>query len=273
MSILRGNLQSISLTDVVQLLHVNRKTGKLQVTQGKLTGTLYVVNGDVVHAETPQVLGESAAFDILEWDKGEFEFVATRFKAPTTIKRSVQDLLMEAAHTTDSRRHLRGIFPNLHAVPWPTVHEPHLTAGLRLYNEDRRVLPFLDGYRTFLEVMASSEQSEVSVLQTCATLKGAGRLALLEPNISVSVVPLKTGLFKRGGHVELSKEHEAQWLDQGPYGANPISAVRIIWPDGLAVEQVQFVKGMAEHSLGIPKELMQSWGLPEGMFVTVRPTP
>jgi hypothetical protein len=47
MSNLRGNLQSISLTDVVQLLHVNRKTGKLYVINGKRTETLFVVNGDV----------------------------------------------------------------------------------------------------------------------------------------------------------------------------------------------------------------------------------
>ena len=33
MSTLRGNLQSLSLTDVVQLLHVNRKTGKLPLSQ------------------------------------------------------------------------------------------------------------------------------------------------------------------------------------------------------------------------------------------------
>jgi len=273
MSTLRGNLQSISLTDVVQLLHVNRKTGKLQVDQGKMSGTLYVFNGDVVHAETPQVQGESAAFEILEWDQGEFEFIACKFKAPTSIKRSLQDLLMEAARTTDSRKHLRGIFPNLHLVPWPTIHEPQLTAGLKLYAEDRKVLPFLDGYRTFKEVLAVSEQSEVAVLQTCATLKAAGRLLLLEPHVSLSVTSLKTGFFKKGGFVELSKAVESRWLGQGPYGASPITSVRITWPGGVAVEAVQFAKSRVDQTVGIPKELMQAWGLPEGMYVTIRPTP
>lgn len=273
MSTLRGNLQSISLMDVVQLLHVNRKTGKLLVNQEKVSGILFVLNGDVVHAETPQVLGESAAFDILEWDRGEFEFITTKFKAPTTIKRSVQDLLMEAARTMDSRKHLRGIFPNLNLVPWPTLAEPQLTAGLKLYAEDRKVLPYLDGYRTFLEVMTVSQQNEVSVLQTCATLQGAGRLGILKPNASLSVTPLKTGFFKKSDHVEIAKVHETTWAAQGPYGASPITNVRILWPEGPAVEQVQFVKGMDETTIGIPRELMQSWGLPEGMFVTIRPTP
>lgn len=271
MSTLRGNLSSISLMDVVQLLNVNRKTGKLLVNQGKMSGVLYVLNGDVVHAETPQVVGESGAFEILEWDKGEFEFITTKFKAPTTIKRSVPDLLMEAARTADSRKHLRSIFPSLQVVPWPTLKEPQLTQGLRIFQEDRRCLPFLDGYRTFLEIMGVSEQSEVSVLQASAQLKEAGRLKILEPNASLSVATLKSGLFKKADHVELSKTHEARWQAMGPYGL--VSSIRILWPEGPAVEAVRFVKGMSDQTIGIPRELMQSWGLPEGMFVTVRPAP
>jgi hypothetical protein len=271
MSTLRGNLQSISLMDVVQLLNVNRKTGKLLVNQGKMSGVLYVLNGDVVHAETPQVLGESGAFEILEWDQGEFEFITTKFKAPITIKRSVPDLLMEAARTADSRKHLRSIFPSLQVVPWPALPEPALTQGLRIFQEDRRALPFLDGYRTFLEVMTVSEQSEVSVLQVCAQLKAAGRLTILEPNISLSVVPIKSALFRKSDHVELSKTHEAHWQAMGPYGVP--SSVRILWSEGPAVEPVRFVKGMDDQTIGIPKELMQSWALPEGMFITVRPAP
>ena len=273
MSTLRGSVQSISLTDVIQLLHANRKTGKLHVNRDLISGILYVLNGDVVHAETPEVLGESAAFDILEWNQGEFEFISGKFKAPQSIKRSVPDLLMEAARTTDSRKHLRGIFPNLNQVPWPTLPEPGLTEGLRLFPEDRRILPFLDGYRTFLEVMAVTEMSEVSVLQTCATLKAAGRITLLEPNRSMAVAPIKAGFFRKSDRIELAKEHEARWLAQGSYGTGPIGKVRILWPEGLAVEQVQFVKGLSEQTIGIPRELMQSWGLPEGIFVTVRPTP
>jgi len=273
MSNLRGNLQSISLTDVVQLLNVNRKTGKLYVINGKHTGTLYVLNGEVVHAETPQTVGESAAFEVLEWDKGEFEFAATKFKAPTSIRRSSQDLLMESARTADSRKRFRSIFPNLHAVPWPVLREPQLTQGLKLFPEDRKVLPFLDGYRDFSEVVSVSDMSEITVLQTCLSLKEAGRLQVLEPSITVSATPLKTGFFRKADHVELSKTVESVWKMMGPYRTEPIRNVRIIWPDGPAVEPVQFVSGVDDQSLCVPKELMQSWNLPEGIFVSVRPAP
>ena len=271
MTTLRGNLQSISLMDVVQLLNVNRKTGKLLVNQAKLSGILYVLNGDVVHAEIGGTLGESGAFEILEWDRGEFEFISTKFKAPTTIRRSVPDLLMEAARTADSRKHLRGIFPSLQVVPWPRLQEPALTQGLRIFQEDRRCLPFLDGYRTFLEVIAATGQSEVSVLQACAQLKDAHRLSILDPNAVLRATALKGTLFRKAEHVELSRAAEARWKGMGPYGQ--VASVRLVWPDGVSVEPVRFDKAMDDHTVGIPKELMQSWGLTEGTSITVRPAP
>ncbi len=273
MSTLRGNLKSISLVDVIQLLHVNRKSGKLFVSEGKRAGVLFIQGGEVVHAETPNGVGEIGAFEILEWESGEFEFVASAAKPPQSIRRSVPDLLMESARTADSRRRFRGIFPNLRMVPWTTVSGDALTTGLKLFPEDRRVIPFLDGFRSFLEVIATSEQSEVTVLQTCLTLKEAGRLQVLDPEQSVAVVPMKMGLFKRGGHVELSKDTEALWQSMGPYGRDPIKRVRLTWPQGLAVEGVTFVAGMDPRQVAIPKELMQTWGVPEGMFISVRPAP
>jgi hypothetical protein len=273
MSTLRGNLQSLSLTDVVQLLHVNRKTGKLHVINGKQTGTLFVQNGEVIHAETPQTAGESAAFEVLEWDKGEFEFVVTQIKVTASIHRSVQDLLMESARTADSRKRLRSIFQNLHAVPWPRVHGTKLTQGLKLFPEDEKVIPFLDGYRDFLEVISTSEQSEVGVLQTCLLLKEAGRLQVLEPAVTLSAVPMKTGFFKKADHIELSKTVAAVWSYMGPYKWDPIKNVRILWQDGAAIQPVKFVDDLEDQSVCIPKELMQSWGLPEGIFVSIRPAP
>jgi hypothetical protein len=273
MSTLRGNLQSLSLTDVVQLLHINRKTGKLHVINGKHTGTLFVLNGEVVHAETPQTAGESAAFEVLEWDKGEFEFVVAQFKAPSSIHRSVQDLLMESARTADSRKRLRSIFPNLHAVPWPRLNGAKLTQGLKLFPEDTKVIPYLDGYRDFLEVITASEQSEVGVLQTCLLLKEAGRLQVLEPSVTLSVVPMKGGFFKKSDHVALSKTVASVWSYMGPYKWDPIRNVRIIGPEGSAIQAVKFVDDLEDQTVSIPKEFMQSWGLPEGIFVSIRPAP
>jgi hypothetical protein len=273
MSTLRGKLQSISLVDVLQLLHANRKTGELRLTRGSANGVLHVLGGEVVHAETAKAQGETAAFDILEWNQGTFEFVTTPVKATPSIKRSVPDLLMEAARTSDARRHLSGIFPDLDLVPWPLRKEPELTLGLRLYAEDRPCLPFLDGFRTFREAIEDSGLADVSVLQVCATLQTAGRLKLFQPTVELAVEEVKAGLFRQGGQVKLAAAHEARWRTMGPAADVPIARVRLQWGRRAAAAPVRFVRGMDEGTLGVPRELMQLWELPERTMIGTRPAP
>lgn len=273
MSNLKGNLQSISLVDLVQLLHVNKKAGQLKIETGKITGILYVANGEVIHAEAGATKGEVAAFDILEWEKGEFEFIPGKVAVSQTIRRSIPDLLMESARTSDSRKRLRGMFPRLDLVPWASLPEPQLTAGLKLYAEDRKVIPYFDGYRTFQEIMATSEQNEVAVLQAANILREAGRLEVVDPTIALTVGLLKTGLFKRGDHVELATNVETRWRALAPYRDSPMPNVRIQWASGPALEPLKFVANVPEGTLLIPKELMQGMGLAEGDPVTVRPAP
>lgn len=272
MSNLRGTLESISLTDVAQLLHVNRKTGMLQVSSGKVSGVLYFSQGEVIHAETLAARGEAAAFEILEWVTGHFEFLTTQVQTPATIRRTVPDLLMDSARLQDSRKRLATLFPRLTAVPWPNLPAPQLLDGLKLFAEERRILPFFDGYRDFNDVMAASGQHDVAVLQAASILKEAGRLDVLEPDAHVTVAPMKTGLFKKGDHLQLPKTMEGWWTALGPY-RHGIRNLRIIWPKGPAVERVAFVPGLPDKQVAIPRELMQAWDLAEGAHVKVRPAP
>jgi len=59
----------------------------------------------------------------------------------------------------------------------------------------------------------------------------------------------------------------------GPYGAGPIARVRLLLPGGPAVAPVKFVQELPGHTVGIPRELMKTWELPEGIFVAIRPAP
>ena len=223
MSNLKGSLESISLMDVVQLLHVNRKTGKLLVGSGRVTGVLYFSNGEVVHAENGTMRGESAAIDILEWTSGTFDFQSVQLSMPASIRRTVQDLLMDSARISDSRKRLHGIFPKMSAVPWPTLPEDQLAQGIKLFTEERKILPFFDGFRDFQEVMDSAGAGDVAVLQAAAILMEAGRLEVLDPELSLRVATLKTGLFRKGDHLEVSKGVEMKWKSLGPYLGGLIS--------------------------------------------------
>ena len=65
---------------------------------------------------------------------------------------------------------------------------------------------------------------------------------------------------------------EGWWTGLAPYRHGVLN-LRVIWPKGPAVERVEFVPGLADQHLDIPRELMQAWGLAEGTHVKVRPAP
>jgi hypothetical protein len=213
-----------------------------------------------------------AAFEILEWETGHFEFLTTPAPAQASIRRTMQDLLMDSARLQDSRKRLITIFPNFTAVPWPTVQVPQLLEGLKLFAEERRVLPFFDGYRDFQDVMAASGQHDVAVLQAASILKDAGRLEVIEPDVELAVVQLKSGFFKKSDHIELAKSLLGRWQGFGPYQGG-IKNLRVIWAQGPAVERVEFVSELSDKQVAIPRELMQAWNLAEGALVKVRPAP
>ena len=272
MSNLTGNLQSIALTDVLQLLSVNKRMGKLEVKGPEHTGVLYISNGEVIQAEFKELRGESAAFEILEWTKGTFEFFPVKVTAGVAIKRNLTDLMMEAARTTDSRRRLKALFPDRYFIPWPTMQDPELYQGLKIFSEEKKIIPFLDGYRDFYEIMSACGCNDVAVMQTASILKDAGRLKLFNPGKRVSISTMKTGLFKRGDHVEVAKVHEEEWRAMEPY-AHGIINLRVLWLGGPAVERVQFVANMDPNTIAVPKDNYESWGLNEGTSVRIKPAP
>jgi len=184
----------------------------------------------------------------------------------------VPDLLMDSARLQDSRKRLDTIFPSMTAIPWPMLPIPQLLEGLKLFSEERRILPYFDGYRDFQDVMGASGQHDVTVRQAAAILKDAGRLALLEPDVEVSVVPLKTGLFRKADHLELPKAMEAAWMAMAPYQKG-VRNVRLVWAKAPVVERVEFSTALGERQLAIPRELMLAWEFSEGSLVKVRPAP
>ena len=49
---LRGNLETIGLPDIIQMLHLGRKTGGLHIKRGEEKKTIYFKNGEIVTATT-----------------------------------------------------------------------------------------------------------------------------------------------------------------------------------------------------------------------------
>src|ERR1044071_7348126 len=94
-------VQSKSLVDIIQLECLSQSSSVLKVTNGASTGRVWVVNGEVVDAETQDLSGETAFRKILSWMTGNFEILPAEPERTRTIFSSYQGLLLESAHALD----------------------------------------------------------------------------------------------------------------------------------------------------------------------------
>src|SRR5688572_14643337 len=69
-----GKLAQVSLAELIELFHVNRKTGLIEVRQGggrrAVSGRIDLLDGDVIQARIASVTGEKALYRLLAWRRG-----------------------------------------------------------------------------------------------------------------------------------------------------------------------------------------------------------
>ncbi len=96
-----GTLRNIQLTDIIQMCCLAAASLCVRVRQDKDQGTIYIQEGEVVHAECGVSVGTEAFFTILGWQSGQFETMEAAVVTEPTIKEACQFLLMEAARQAD----------------------------------------------------------------------------------------------------------------------------------------------------------------------------
>jgi CheY-like chemotaxis protein len=98
-SVVRG----ISLTSLLQVIQMERKTCTLGVSGGGGHGQLGLRDGELVHAEVGRVTGKEALFMILGWSLPVLT-IEDRCDSPTTLEGEVQKLLLEYYVREDHQR-------------------------------------------------------------------------------------------------------------------------------------------------------------------------
>ena len=100
---LKGSIESINLADIMQLVANSKQSGRFILTKSDdEKGYIYVVKGEIIHAEAEPFSGEDALFTMISWEKGDFLFEESEFEVENSITRSVTSLLMEKIGSVDS---------------------------------------------------------------------------------------------------------------------------------------------------------------------------
>jgi len=161
---LKGQLGNIGVSDIANLLHLNRKTGMLKVKKGSFSAMLFFNEGEVVNAESNENTGEIAAFEIFQQGEGDFEFIATPPHKKQLIKQTLHDLVLESARQKDTIKNLRRAVPKNYMIFSATIDTRMETMEDSFDEYTARLLTLLDGTRDVDDLVDASGFSEFKVL-------------------------------------------------------------------------------------------------------------
>jgi DNA-binding response OmpR family regulator len=127
---IEGNLAQIPLVDLLQILAVNRKTGRLALEREGEKAEIALENGRVVDARTRRVEGEKALYRLLALREGQFAFVPGPPPAEPRIDRKVEELVLEGLRQSDEVAALLPSLPQPADTVELAVHPSEIPAGL-----------------------------------------------------------------------------------------------------------------------------------------------
>src|SRR5205807_6771327 len=95
---------SKSLVDIIQLECITHSSSVLRITNGPLSGKIWILDGELIDAEAGELSGETAFQKILSWRTGVFETLPPEPGRTRTINKSYNALLLESAQAFDESR-------------------------------------------------------------------------------------------------------------------------------------------------------------------------
>jgi len=96
-----GDLQEVSVYELLETFSYNQKTGTLEVFSPKdVEGKVTLVDGVATHAEVGKLLGDRAILHLLTWEHGRFRMIAGADTTLTAnVRGTVQHLLTRFGQT------------------------------------------------------------------------------------------------------------------------------------------------------------------------------
>jgi DNA-binding response OmpR family regulator len=170
---IEGNLAQIPLVDLLQILSINRKTGRLTVEREGERAVISLRDGRVLDATLGSAGGEKALFRLLTRRDGQFAFVPGQLAdVAERIDRRVEELMLEGLRQADEGARLLPALPQPSDTVELAVDPTEIPAGLHPITEE--VVALLATPRRFQELVDRCPASDLEVMRAVLALLERG---------------------------------------------------------------------------------------------------
>ncbi|QRO00785.1 response regulator [Archangium violaceum] len=173
---IEGSLSQLSIPDLMQILGMNKRSGKLTLERGNERGEIVVVEGRPANARVGRAEGEKALFRLLVWSEGTFTFAPGGNSGKARIQRAMDDALLEAMRQADE---VNRLLPGLPPRNTRLVLAPEADLTKDQHPVTAQVVELLRQPRALGEVLDLAPATDLEVVGVLHTLlqKGVARMA------------------------------------------------------------------------------------------------
>ncbi len=173
---IEGSLSQLSIPDLMQILGMNKRSGKLTLERGNERGEIVVVEGRPFNARVGRAEGEKALFRLLVWTEGTFTFAPGNTPGKPRIQRAMDSALLEAMRQADEVNRLLPGLPPRHTR---LVLAPDVDLAGDQHPVTAQVVELLRQPRAVNEVLDLAPATDLEVVGVLHALlqKGVARMA------------------------------------------------------------------------------------------------
>ncbi len=162
-----GTIENLDLAVILQTMNISKKTGCMEIKSGEETSRIFFDDGNIIHAETKTLDGETAFYDLLTIDNGTWGFIPELESPRKTIKSEINSLLLNWSNLMDEWNSIRDRLPSddaiLRIAEIPEDEREHLVFNM----EEWEVLDVIRKYELTSKIF---EMSRVGRFKTSKAL-------------------------------------------------------------------------------------------------------
>ena len=172
--VFRGNLAQLSLLDILRMLTLGNRSGRLDIRQGGKSGEIYLDGGRIVHAVTGTQMGEKGVYSLMGWLEGDFSFTPDVPAPENSIEATTEQLLLEASRQAEQWEDIKDVLSSTEAVF--NISPSGSTNTVSLKPIEWQVLAQVNGERSVVEIGEILGLPEFEVARIIYSLTSAGLL-------------------------------------------------------------------------------------------------
>lgn len=165
---IQGGLETTRCPDIVKMLSLGKMTGRLFLSSGNETGSVYFRNGAIVHAVSGNIEGNKAIYEMAVWSSGSYKFFIDDSSDLITINASIEEILTETENRIRQMEKIASLIPSSSAIF--QLDSEIKEKEVILKSVQWKVLSYIDGAKSISQIAQSIGITDSDAMKVFYTL-------------------------------------------------------------------------------------------------------